>query len=112
MSIVQPHTFIRQRPQRVDDGHGGTESDWSLPPDELAIPGWGVDAGDTLEDLQNREGTSVDYTAYGPVDADVRGGDRIKWSGMTFEVNGGVLRQFGATPNTSNAVVRLRYWEG
>lgn len=107
------HTLTRLRGVSTDDGMGGTETDWETPA-ELPIPGWAVDAGNTVEDLERREGSSVEYTARGPLDADVLPGDRMRlpWESDPFEVDGDVLRQPGPSAATSHSIVRLKRWRG
>lgn len=111
--LTARHTLTRQRGVETDDGRGGTETDWNDPA-ELPIPGWAVDAGSTAEDLQNREGSAAEYTVRGPLDADVRPGDRmlLPWDADPFEVDGEVLRQPGPSAATSHCIVRLKRWVG
>lgn len=110
---VARHTLTRLRGVVVDDGLGGTETDWTNP-DELLIPGWAVDTGNTIEDLNRRDGSSVEYTVRGPLGADVSPGDRMRlpWDPDPFEVDGDVLRQPGPSVHTSHSIVRLRRWTG
>lgn len=111
--LTARHTLTRLRGVAVDDGQGGTETEWD-DPDTLPIPGCAVDAGNTVEDLQHREGSSVEYTVRGPLNADVKPGDRmlLPWETDPFEVDGGVLRQPGPSDLTSHCIVRLKRWEG
>lgn len=111
MSSVFREKITRIRPGSVDDGHGNQEADWGSS-SELTIAGWAIDAGDTTADRVNREGSSVAYTIRGPVDADVRAGDRVRWSGDVYLIDGDVLRQPGPTARTSHSIIRLVKWRG
>jgi len=111
VSLVFRHAVSRLRAGRMDNGHGGTEPDWATP-DVVVIPGWAIDAGDTTLENTNREGTSVAYTIRGPMDADVRAGDRILWMGTTFDIDGDVVLQPGPSPTTSHCIIKLIRWAG
>lgn len=109
--LVAKETITRLRADRVSNGYGGFEDDWS-DPDESDIPGWGVDAGGTVADLDRREGAQVQYTLRGPVAADVRRGDRVRWNGEVYTVDGRPRVQPGPTALTSHLIVQLILWEG
>lgn len=109
--LVARQSIIRARPARVDDGRGNLQDDWSTPTTDT-FPGWAVDAGATVEDLTNRDGTRVEYTIRGPIDDDVRAGDRITWLGDEYRVDGAPLKQPGPTSATSHQIVKLTRWEG
>lgn len=109
--LVARHTITVQRAPIVDDGRGNETADWSVAT-ETASSGWAIDAGDTAEDLANRDGTSASYTLRGPWSSDVRGSDRVALFGEVFEVVGEVVRQPGPTEATSHLIVRLTRWEG
>lgn len=108
---VARHTLTIRRAPLVDDGRGNEVHDWEDSSDTES-PGWAVDAGDTTEDLDNRDGSSVSYTCRGPIDADIVGSDRVVLFGDVFEVTGNILKQPGPTARTSHAIVRLTRWEG
>lgn len=105
------HTLTRLRAPLVSDGRGGQKRDWPAA-SSAALPGWQIDAGVTLKDGQNRDGSLIAYTARGPLEADVEGSDRIVYLGKTFEIDGAVLRQPGPTSRTSHCIVLLKRWEG
>jgi hypothetical protein len=105
------HALSRVRAPLVSDGRGGQKRDWGNALIE-SIPGWAVDAGLTVDDGRNRDGSLVAYTARGPLDADVDASDRIVYDGETYEVDGAVLRQPGPTPRTSHSILLLKRWEG
>lgn len=95
----------------VADGRGGVEPDFT---DAVSVPleGWALDAGNTLQDTQNRDGVLIQWTARGPFDADVQHRDRITVFGEQFDIDGTVVRQPGPTPRTSHTILLLRRWEG
>ena len=95
----------------VGDGRGGSDADYSTAT-AVKIEGWALDAGNTLEDAQNRDGVLIQWTARGPFDADVERRDRITVFGEQFHIEGAVVRQPGPTPRTSHTILLLRRWEG
>ena len=109
--LVARHTLTVQRAELVDDGRGNMVPDWSQMTSHASTR-WAVDAGDTTEDTENRDGASVAYTCRGPWGADILGSDRVVLFGEVFEVFGGVLRQPGPTATTSHVIVRLTNWTG
>lgn len=100
-----PITVIRA--PLVEDSRGNSRPDWQQAT-RTDIPGWAVDAGDTAENTDGRDGTEASWTIRGPFDADVTGSDRVELFGVVCEVVGQVLRQPGATPRTSHSIVRLK----
>lgn len=109
--MIFRHTITRLRGTQVDDGFGGVETDWTDPV-ATDLSGWAVDAGDTFEDVQHRDGVAVQYTLRGPFDVDIQATDRVSLFGETFIIDGGVLRQPGPSPVTSHTIIRLQRWEG
>lgn len=109
---VARHTLGRQRPVMVDDGRGGVEETWPNPVEASALPGWALDAGNTLADAQNRDGALVQWTARGPYGADVERHDRIVVDGATYQIEGAIVRQPGPTARTSHTILLLKNWEG
>lgn len=109
--LVARHTIEVIRAPEVDDGRGNLTRDWANAT-ATTIPGWAVDAGSTVEDEQNRDGSAVEYTIRGPHNADIRATDRVILFGTTHQITGGILRQPGATALTSHVIVRLTAWEG
>lgn len=110
--LVARHTIIRKRPTMISDGRGGERADWTGPPDELEIPGWAVDVGNTAEDTQNRAGTLQQQTIQGPYQADVREHDHIVFDGTTYEIDGEPRRQPGPSDLTSHTILLLKRWKG
>ncbi|WP_159576097.1 hypothetical protein [Microbacterium sp. 8M] len=109
--LVDRHTLVRERPVMVDDGRGGLEPD-STTATPVDLPGWALDAGATVADLQNRDGALIQWTARGPFDADVQRHDRITVFGEKFQIDGAVVRQPGPSPRTSHTILLLKNWEG
>lgn len=109
--LVARHALTVRRAPLIDDGRGNEVRDWQSAADH-ASPGWAIDAGDTTEDTDHRDGSSVSYTCRGPILADVLGSDRVVLFGDEFEVFGNVVKQPGATPVTSHCIIRLTRWEG
>lgn len=108
---VARHTLTFERPTRVDDGRGNTRPDFgdSMPVD---IPGWALDVGATVRNLEHRDGALISWTARGPFTADVERFDRVTVFGGVYAVEGAVLRQPGPTPRTSHTILFLTKWEG
>ncbi|WP_425836958.1 hypothetical protein [Microbacterium sp. PA5] len=108
---VARHSIVVVRAPLVDDGRGNETRDW-VNATETTLHGWAVDAGSTIEDETNRDGSAVEYTIRGPYTADVVATDRVRLLGGLFQVTGGVMRQPGPSPLTSHTALRLTRWEG
>ena len=108
---VARHTIARERPAMVDDNRGGTEPDFTGV-EPVDLPGWALDAGNTLADEQNRDGALIQWTARGPFTADVERHDRITVFGDQFQIDGAVRRQPGPSATTSHTILLLKMWEG
>lgn len=80
-------TVTRQRPARVDDGHGNVVDDWTTP-DVLVIDGCSIQPGATAETLINRESVLVTFTVYLPPGSDVQAGDRLLIDGTPQRIVG------------------------
>ena len=109
---VARHTLGRQRATMVNDGRGGTEPTYPTPVVANALPGWALDAGNTLADTQNRDGALIQWTARGPYEADVERPDLIVVDGVKHQIEGAVVRQPGPTARTSHTILLLKHWEG
>lgn len=108
---VARHTIARERPQMIADGRGGVEPDFTTATPQ-PLHGWALDAGNTVADLQNRDGALIQWTARGPFDADVQRHDRITVFGRGFKIDGAVIRQPGPSAATSHTILLLADWEG
>lgn len=109
--LTSRHTIQRERPTPVSDGRGGIEYDFSGAV-LVDLAGWALDAGATVEDLQNRDGAEITWTARGPYGADVERHDRITVFGIQYRIDGAVRRQPGPTDLTSHTILALASWEG
>lgn len=109
--MVARHTIARERPQMVADGRGGMEADFTAAT-PVDLPGWALDAGNTISDEQNRDGALIQWTARGPFTADVERHDRVTVLGSRFKITGAVVRQPGPTSATSHTILLLANWEG
>lgn len=66
--------------------NGALVEDWSNPVEHTTGPG-AIEGGDSTEDHYLAETTEIAFTWNGPVDADVKAGDRVSfvYAGRTFE---------------------------
>lgn len=110
MSIVSfaNETITRLRAVLVLD-HGSMVSDWTAPA-EVTIPGWSLQPGASAEDLQNRDAVRVDWTAYGPYDADVTAADKIRLPSGDYGVIGEPERWKSPTGRVSSTKLLLQRW--
>ena len=88
-------SFWRQTITRIRPGtttsRGSTVYDWS-DPDELEIPECSVQPASTSLTQDGRvQGINDGLTVYAPVDADVKAGDRIRFNGAVYTINGDPL---------------------
>ncbi|MGK9222066.1 MULTISPECIES: hypothetical protein [unclassified Microbacterium] len=109
--LVARHTITRKRPVMVSDGRGGQEPDYTTTTD-VDLPGWAVDAGNTVQDLTNRDGDSIEWTLRGPFTADIDRRDLVTLFGQDYQIEGAVRRQPGPSALTSHTIVQLIRWEG
>jgi len=101
-------TLVRLRAARVKD-HGSWVDDWSSP-SEVDLPGWSLQPGASAEDLQNRQGTRVDWTAIGPYEADVAATDRVRLPSGDYSVIGEPERWKSPTGRVSSTKILLQRW--
>lgn len=83
-------TVVRLRALRTLNEYSGQldKLSWTEP-DELPIPGCGVDPGGSNEPLQDGRGAVVTTpTIYAPAGADVHADDRLTVRGTTYAVDG------------------------
>jgi hypothetical protein len=106
MSLIFRHVLHRVRVTNTQDRYGNeVPGSWSEP---TPLIGWAVDAGDTSEDRNRGEGSTVEYTVRHIGQVDVLASDRIVYMGKTYEVEGEVRYQPGPTDRTSHTIIRLR----
>lgn len=108
-------TFCTQRVTRIrpgtKDSRGSTVPDWSTA-DELTIEGCSVQpAATTLSQDGRVLGISEGMTAYLPAGSDVKAGDRIRFEGVVYTINGDP-KEWAAPFNLSNMQLNLIRWEG
>lgn len=101
-------TLTRLRAPQVMD-HGSLVADWGEA-DEVTLAGWSLQPGASSEDLQNREAVRVDWTAYGPYDADVIATDRIRLPSGDYSVIGEPERWKSPTGRVSSTKLLLQRW--
>ena len=110
-------SFCNQEVTRVRPGtktdRGSTIPDWS--PDkvtELTITGCSIQPAATSATFDGRVlGISEQLTAYLPEDADVKAGDRIKFDGEIYTING-EPKKWTAAARLSNIQLNLIRWKG
>lgn len=101
-------TLTRLRAPLVKD-HGSWVPDWSAPT-EATLTGWSLQPGASVEDLQNRDAVRVDWTAYGPYDADVTAADKIRLPSGDYGVIGEPERWKSPTGRISSTKLLLSRW--
>ena len=101
-------SITRVRAPQVMD-HGSLVDDWDNA-SEATLGGWSLQPGASLEDLQNREAVRVDWTAYGPYDADVLASDRIRLPSGDYAVIGEPERWKSPTGRISSTKLLLQRW--
>jgi hypothetical protein len=109
-SWFRRETVTRQRPTRVDDGHGNLIDDWT-DPDEAPIAGCLVAPSDPGVGTGSEDETAGDtvwtyLTVYGPPTADVTATDAVVVRGDRYAIVG-VPAQWPA-----GVVISLRRSEG
>jgi hypothetical protein len=108
--LFATETLVRERPRRVDNGHGGFEDDWSEP-DTLELFG-SVDPGASDEVLQNRDGTLIQWTVYLDGSPDVLSTDRVQYNGHTYAIDGEPAGWNSPIDILDHRVLLLKRWEG
>lgn len=103
-------TITRLRPATITS-RGSTIYDWS-DPDELEIPNCSVQPASTSLSQDGRvQGISDGLTVYAPAGADVRAGDRIRYAGNVYTINGDPLIWPGAVA-LDHIQLNLQRWRG
>lgn len=101
-------TLVRLRAPLVKD-HGSWVADWENAP-EFPLTGWSLQPGASVEDSQNRQAVRVDWTAYGPYDADVTAADKIRLPSGDYSVIGEPERWKSPTGRVSSTKLLLQKW--
>lgn len=108
-------SFCTQRITRIRPGtkqlRGSTVPDWSNV-SELIIEGCSIQpAATTLSQDGRVLGVSEGLTAYLPEGSDVKAGDRIRYEGAVYTING-EPKEWAAPFTRSNMQLNLIRWEG
>ena len=103
-------TITRLRPTETTS-RGSTIYDWSNP-DELDIPNCSVQpSGTSLTQDGRVQGIQDGLTVYAPAGVDVRAGDRIRYAGNVYTINGDPLIWPGAVA-LDHIQLNLQRWRG
>lgn len=108
--MIDNETITRKRYPLVDDGHGGEQRDRNAEPDVLEIARCDVQPGATQEDLQNRDGSLIQWTVFAQGHPDVVATDDIEYRGETYAVDGTPAKWPGS-PAVRHTVILLKAWE-
>ena len=104
-------TVTRIRPS-VKTVRGSEMADWSNP-DELEIPNCYVQPASTSLTQDGRvQGITDGFTCYLPPDSDVAAGDRIKYCGNLYTINGDPQSWTSPTGRVSHIQLQLERWRG
>lgn len=101
-------SIIRLRAPLIND-HGSMVPNWDAAT-QVTLSGWLLQPGASVEDLQNREGVRVEWTAYGPYDADVRATDKIRLPSGDYGVIGEPERWKSPTGRLNACKVLMQRW--
>ena len=101
-------TITRLRAPVVMD-HGSLVADWDNATGAV-LTGWLLHPGASVEDLQNREAVRVEWTAYGPYDADVIASDRIRLPSGDYAVVGEPERWKSPSGRLDGTKILLQRW--
>jgi len=103
-------TITRIRPSETTV-RGSVVYDWSNP-DELDIPECSVQPSGTSLSQDGRVlGVTDGLTVYAPADADVQAGDRIRFAGNVYTINGAPLIWPGVA-RMQHVQLNLQRWRG
>lgn len=103
-------SITRLRPSTKTE-RGSTVPDWSKP-DELVIDGCSVQPTTTSLSQDGRvQGVTDGLTVYAPAGIDVQAGDRIRYGGNVYTINGDPLIWPGAA-RLQHVQLNLVRWRG
>ena len=103
-------TIVRLRPTTTTE-RGSTILDWDNP-DELTIPECSVQPSSTSLSQDGRVlGVADGLTVYAPAGVDVQAGDRIRFNGEDYTINGDPLIWPGAG-RLAHVQLNLQRWRG
>jgi len=104
-------TVTRTRAGTIEE-RGTTYQDWTHP-EERTISGCSMQpAGTSLSQDGRIQGITDGYTCYMPPGSDVLTGDRIRYNGTVYTINGEPRIWKSPTGRVSNIVLNLERWEG
>lgn len=114
--MAWPYSWANQTITRIRPGvktvRGSDIRDWENA-EEKDITGCSMQpAGNTLSQNNHEVGIFDGYTCYAPANADIQVGDRIRFDGQIFEINGEPNRWTSATGNLDNMLLNLVRWSG
>lgn len=102
--------IIRLRP-KTTISRGSPIYDWS-DPDSLEIAGCSVQPASTSLSQDGRvQGIADGLTVYVPAEADIKAGDRIRFGGNDYTINGDPLMWPGAA-RLAHIQLNLQRWRG
>lgn len=97
---------------RLAPGRGAEVIDWSNPI-KFTIDGCSVQPSSTSRDFDGRSlQVTEEWTLFAPSGSDLKAGDRIEWSGLSFEVDGAPMPWQSPTGRVSHIWARLKEWRG
>ena len=104
-------TVIRLRP-KTRTVRGSEITDWSSPI-EAVISGCSMQpAGTALSQDGRIQGITDGYTCFLPPEADVKAGDRIRYNGIDYTINGEPRIWHSPSGRVSNMQLNLERWSG
>ena len=104
-------TVERIRPM-IKIVRGSEIPDWSNP-NVLQIPGCSVQPANTSLSQDGRiQGITDGYTCYVPPGADIKAGDRIRYEGQDYVINGEPRIWQSPTGRATHMQINLERWEG
>ena len=104
-------SIIRLR-AKTKESRGSIIPDWSNP-EQLTIRGCSVQpAGTSLTQDGRIQGITDGYTCYAPQGADIKAGDRIRYEGQDYVINGEPRIWQSPTGRATHMQINLERWEG
>lgn len=104
-------TVIRLRPS-IKTVRGSDIPDWRNP-NQLAIRDCSMQPSSTMLSQDGRvQGVTDGYTCYLPPESDVKAGDRIRFAGNDYTINGEPRIWKSPTGRVSSVQLELERWRG
>jgi hypothetical protein len=112
VSLVFNQTITRRRAPSSTNSRGEVVRSWDSAVD-APLSGWALDAGDTSEVNDGRDGIVRVWTARcRSLTVDLVDSDRVVVFGVEYLIDGAVLRQPGPSSMTSHTILRLVHVDG